>query len=249
MSVNWNFSDRTILVTGASSGIGKSCAELLAGAGARVVAVGRRTEALADVRGVAEADRIALELTNEASVKTLVKALSDAGCKLAGCVLAAGAHTFRPLMLESFDELARPWKVNVQSCLGLLAGLIKSRMFERSASVVLFSSAAARIGSPGAVAYAASKGAIEAATATLAIELAYLGVRVNAVAPGVVKTPMSEVFLAKLSAEQMERIAARHPMGLGSPEDVAGPVAFLLSDEARWINGVVLAVDGGYSIA
>jgi len=249
LSAKWDFSGKTILVTGASSGIGKSCAELLAAAGARVIATGRRAEALAEVHGVGEPDRRAVDLTDESAMKAFVNELSAAGCKFDGCVLAAGAHTFRPLMLETFDELAKPWKINVQSCLGLVAALAKSRKFTKGASVVLFSSAAARIGSPGAVAYVASKGAVEAATATLALELGSMGVRVNAVAPGVVKTPMSEAFLAKLSAEQLDRVKAHHPMGLGSPEDLAGPVAFLLSDEARWINGVVLAVDGGYSIA
>jgi NAD(P)-dependent dehydrogenase (short-subunit alcohol dehydrogenase family) len=83
----------------------------------------------------------------------------------------------------------------------------------------------------------------------LAVELAALNIRVNAVAPGVVRTPMSEAFLSKLTADQLIALETRHPMGLGMPDDVAGPVLFLLSKEARWITGIVLPVDGGYAIA
>jgi NAD(P)-dependent dehydrogenase (short-subunit alcohol dehydrogenase family) len=90
---------------------------------------------------------------------------------------------------------------------------------------------------------------LEAASATLALELGSTGMRVNTVAPGVVKTPMSDAFIEKLTPEQRARVESHHPMGFGSPEDVSGPVAFLLSEDARWINGAVLPVDGGYSIA
>jgi NAD(P)-dependent dehydrogenase (short-subunit alcohol dehydrogenase family) len=122
-------------------------------------------------------------------------------------------------------------------------------MVAKGGSVVLFSSAAARKAGAGAASYAASKGAIEAATYALALELASQRIRVNAVSAGVVRTPMSEGFLSKLTAEQLSALEARHPMGLGAPKDVVGPVMFLLSDQARWITGTVLPVDGGYSIA
>jgi NAD(P)-dependent dehydrogenase (short-subunit alcohol dehydrogenase family) len=248
-NVSYNFAGKTILVTGASSGIGKSCAERLAGSGARVLAVGRQAKTLAAVNGIREPDRLVADLTDEVQVKALAKSIKAGGIAMDGCVFAAGMHSFRPLMVEDFGNLAKPWIVNTQSTLGLIAALVKARLLVKRASLVLFSSAAARTGSPGALAYAASKGALEAASATLALELGSTGMRVNTVAPGVVKTPMSDAFIEKLTPEQRARVESHHPMGFGSPEDVSGPVAFLLSEDARWINGAVLPVDGGYSIA
>jgi NAD(P)-dependent dehydrogenase (short-subunit alcohol dehydrogenase family) len=150
--------------------------------------------------------------------------------------------------MESFSDIYRPWAINVQSCLGLLALLTKGRLIAKGGSIVLFSSAAARMAATGASSYAASKGAIESATRALATELAGQRIRVNAVSPGVVSTPMSEGFLGKLTAGQLIALEARHPLGFGTPDDVADPVLFLLSNDARWITGSVLSVDGGYSI-
>ncbi len=240
-----DFSGKKILLTGASSGIGRACAVRLAAGGAHIVAVGRNEAALHElpVSQVFTAD-----LADEGAVKALIPRLKAEVGPIDGCVLAAGVHSFRPLMMESFADIHRPWALNVQSCLGFFALLVKSRLLAKGASVVLFSSAAARTGSAGAVSYAASKGAIESATFAIAMELVSQNIRVNAVAPGVVRTPMSDGFLRKLAPEQLSALEARHPMGFGTPDDVAGPVCFLLSADARWITGVVLRVDGGYAI-
>lgn len=243
-----DFSGKKILLTGASSGIGRACAVRLAAAGAHIIAVGRNVSALRDL-GLATEQIYSVDLADEAAVKALIPRLKAEVGALDGCVFAAGKHTFRPLMMESFNDIYRPWTINVQSCLGFLAQLIKGRLIVKGGSLVLFSSAAARTAGAGAVSYAASKGAIEAATFALALELNSQKIRVNAVAPGVVRTPMSEAFLSKLTPEQLTALEARHPMGLGTPDDVAGPVLFLLSGDARWITGIVLPVDGGYAIA
>jgi NAD(P)-dependent dehydrogenase (short-subunit alcohol dehydrogenase family) len=242
-----DFSKKTVLVTGASSGIGRACALRLVSSGANVVAVGRNEAALRAL-GLAAAKIFTLDLLDEAAVKAFVLHLKTDIGLLDGCVLAAGVHAFRPFAMESFSDIYRPWAINVQSCLGLLALLTKGRLIAKGGSIVLFSSAAARMAATGASSYAASKGAIESATRALATELAGQRIRVNAVSPGVVSTPMSEGFLGKLTAGQLIALEARHPLGFGTPDDVADPVLFLLSNDARWITGSVLSVDGGYSI-
>ena len=240
---------KTILVTGASSGLGRACAERLIRDGVKVIAIGRNEANLRSIQGISPEDIYIADLLQPDEIKRIVEDLKSSNRTVQGCVLAAGIHSFRPILLENFAETGKPLASNVQSPLALVATLVRSRVLARGASVVMFSSAAARIGSPIAVAYAASKGAIEAATYSLAVELAPQGIRVNAVAPGLIRTPMSEGFLSKLTSEQIARIEGRHVLGPGSPDDVSGPVAFLLSDDARWVTGAVLPIDGGYSIS
>jgi len=240
--------NKKILVTGASSGIGRACAIALQSSGAETVLIGRNESALLDL-ALTSSKIFSLDLADEAAVKALIPRLKTDVGPLDGCVLAAGVHSFRPLLMESFADIQRPWAINTRGALGLLAQLLKSRMIARDASIVFFSSAAARKAGAGAVSYAASKGAVESATYALALELAAQRIRVNAISAGVVRTPMSEGFLGKLTPEQRASLEARHPMGFGAPEDISGPVLFLLSDAARWITGTVLPVDGGYSIA
>jgi len=113
------------------------------------------------------------------------------------------------------------------------------------ASIVYLASAAAMIGNIGEAVYAASKGALLSACRSLAAELASRRIRVNVVAPGVVETPMSDRWLGQLAPEQREALRSRHLLGFGHPEDVAAAIAFLASDDARWITGTCLTIDGG----
>jgi|SRR5579872_206537 len=236
---------KTILITGASSGLGLSCALLAAARGARLVLVGRDVTQLR--ANFPDEQHVAVEsdISQEAGIRTLVEYLKAQSLRPEGWVLAAGVQEIRPLLMESAATLETVWKTNVFGTLGLLAAVLKARLIPKGASVVLFSSAAARAGGPGLVSYAASKGALEAATHSLALELASQRIRVNALAPGVVRTPMSERYLKRLTEAQIQALEGQHPLGLGTPEQVAGPALFLLSDDAQWITGTVLTVDGG----
>jgi len=245
-----DFEGRTFLITGGSSGIGRACALRLASRGARLVLLGRDEGRLMtgfDPQTVASF--LHCDLANPESLRAAVAGLGEKAATLHGCVLAAGANAFRPLALESSERMASLWQLNVSGSVGLIAAAVKGRLFRDGASIVLFSSAVARTGGAGLVSYSSTKGAIEAATRSMAAELARLMVRVNAVAPGVVRTPMTEQHFSKLSAEQIAALEARHPLGFGAPEDLAGAVEFLLSDDARWITGSILTVDGGFSVS
>jgi NAD(P)-dependent dehydrogenase (short-subunit alcohol dehydrogenase family) len=239
-----DFSGKRILITGASSGLGLACATELACSGAHLIVAGRRPD---DLTARFPSPHVALicDVSLEEDCKALAAQLKREGIALDGLVLAAGTQTVKPLITESQASLHDSWKVNVYGSLGLVAALLKSRLVARGASIVLFSSAAAEAGGAGIVGYAASKGAIEAATRSLALELASQEIRVNAIAAGVVETPMSAKYLSRMTAEQVERLRADHPLGFGTPKDIAGPVTFLLSPAARWITGSILHVDGG----
>ena len=176
---------KKILVTGASSGIGRSCVLRLAQQQASLILVGRNEQALRSIAVEPQPRICVCDLTDETRIKLLVAELKKELGTIEGCVLAAGAHDVRPRMMESPTSLQKIWAVNVQACLGFLGAALKSRLLARGGAVVLFSSVAVRAGGPGLVAYASSKGAIEAATRSLALELASQRIRVNAVAPGV----------------------------------------------------------------
>jgi len=241
------FGGKTVLVTGASSGLGRACAERLAADGARIVLVGRRAAALTDVRAGDSAVTCVVDVTDEIAVKAALDQLKSSVGPVHGWIMAAGIHAVRPLMLESFDSITSMLRANVVGTLGFLGAALKARMVARGGAILLFSSAAAHAGGAGLVSYAASKGAIEAATRSMAVELASQSIRVNTLSPGVVRTSMSENYLSKLTQEQFQQIESGHPLGFGTASDISDFASFLLSDEARWITGATLVIDGGFS--
>ena len=163
---------------------------------------------------------------------------------LDAAVLAAGQHAFHPLQLMKGPSIDEMLANNVRSALLCTRAAVK--LAPRSgASIVWVSSAAAILGQPAESLYAAAKGALVAACRSLATELAPRRIRINAVAPGVVETPMSQAWLALLSPDQVNAVRSRHLLGFGSACDVAAGIAFLASDEACWITGTCLTIDGG----
>ena len=242
--------ERRILVTGASSGIGRETSILLSRLGAQLVLVARDEERLEQTASALEGSGHRIEVFDLTVVDDIVgwlqRVASETG-SLSGLVHVAGIQIIRPLRMLNEDIVDRVMRINFNAAVALARGFIRKQVHEPGSSIVLLTSTMGIVGQPGIAAYSASKGAIIALCKSLALELAKDDIRVNCVAPAVVKTEMVDSFHQKLTQEQVASIEAMHPLGFGTPLDVANAIAFLLADTGRWITGTTLVVDGGYT--
>lgn len=241
---------RSVLVTGANSGVGLEIARIFHAEGAQVFATGRdrgRLEASLD-----ESDGlflVTLDVTNESQCEDAVKeVLDETGGTLDVLVNNAGA-TIRGTIEETTSELfQRTVEVNLGSAVRLSRLVAPAMCRQQSGSIINMSSITSTEGQAGTVAYTASKGGMTAMTRSLAVELAPFGVRVNAVSPGVIDTPMTHDHVKTMEDPEAryEVLLKRQPMGrMASARDVALATLFFASDESSFITGANLPVDGG----
>lgn len=239
---------KRILVTGASSGIGQACAQMISRLGGQVVLVGRDESRLVETRNCLDGDGhlvLPHELSDLDGMEKLFTTACADGRKLNGLVHAAGVSASMPLSLTSPELVERILTINFKAFLFLCKHYAKKK-FGDGGSIVGLSSVAAMSGQPSLSIYCGSKSALDAAAAALALELIPKRIRVNTVLPSYIRTPMVSEAEKSLPPESFQRIVDSHPMGMGEPEDVAHAVAFLLSDAAKYITGTHLVVDGGY---
>lgn len=244
--------DRHILVTGASSGIGRQVAVWLSEQGARVVLTARDSERLHATHDMLEGEghRIApFDFLSDIDVSMWLKELARDASPLDGIVHAAGVQTPRPIRASSLNYWNTLMSTNVTSAFSLIKAFRQKGVCRQGSSIVLLSSVMAQAAEPALLGYCASKGAIESMVRAAALELAPEGIRVNAVAPGAVRTEMVDSLKGLVGEGAMRAIEEKHALGLGSPLDVAYAVHYLLSPAARWVTGTSLVVDGGYLAA
>jgi NAD(P)-dependent dehydrogenase (short-subunit alcohol dehydrogenase family) len=237
---------KSVLVTGASSGIGRQCAISCAALGARVLATGRdpaRLAATVEVLEGAGHRALAADLTGEAGLE----AVAAAAERLDGIAHCAGIARIAPLRMASAKAIAEVFDANFAAPILLTQRLLAGRRLARGASIVFVASSTAHIGNLATGLYAASKGALIPAARALALEVgARHGMRVNCISPGYVDTPLLKGLNDGVAS--IEHDYALAPLGLGQPEDVANAVLFLLSEASRWITRATLIVDGGLTL-
>lgn len=242
---------RTVLVTGASSGLGRDICLLLGALGARVMLSGRRADGLRETLGQMPGEGHVLapfDLADVDGIPSWMKELAGRIGPLQGVVHSAGVGSLRPLRTVSKGHVSEVLGPNVAAAFGLARGFRQAGVRDtRGGRLVMMSSAAGLTGNPGQAVYSASKGALIAMARSMALELARDAITVNCVAPGVVLSGMGGRASELLPPEQHAAVVAQHPLGLGTGRDVAHAVVFLLADTGRWITGTTLVVDGGYT--
>lgn len=237
----FNLLNKTILVTGGSSGIGKEIAIQCSNFGANVIIVGRDKERLTQTLNQLNqsSQMFICDLTQGENIINLVNLLPQ----LDGVVFCAGVVEYVPVKLLTQKKIDNIFNVNFNSQVLLTQYLLKNKKINLNSSLVYISSISSKIGVAGTAMYSSSKAALNTFAKVTASELASQKIRVNSICPGIILTPMGEH--AKSVNNNIEK---DYPLGLGSPIDIAGPCVFLLSDASKWITGTEIIVDGGLTL-
>lgn len=242
---------KTILVSGASSGIGRQCAIDCSKMGAKLVLVARNEDRLHETVSQMEGNYhgvYSYDLCDIEGIKELVtKIVADNG-KLDGFIHSAGIEITKPLKLITSEDYSQVFRINSLSSFEFVRQLSSLKNFNRGGSIVLIASITAIIARNGLTAYSASKGAMVSAARVMALELAKREIRVNSISPGTILTPLMQNYLTSLNEEDYKKRIDGFPLGLGKTTDISNTCIFLMSDASRWITGQNLIVDGGYTI-
>lgn len=247
-----NLKDKVILVTGGTSGIGKDAAIELGKAGAKVVVAGRREdEGRAVVTEITSeggtAEFFKADVAKEAEVEALVAFTVEKFGRLDGAFNNAGVELFAPATDANYDDYRRLFDINVWGVAAAVKHEAKAMLATGGGSIVNTTSAAGHVGMAGASIYVATKHAVEGLTKSFALEFAQHGIRVNAVAPGAIRTEMFDRLLGEFP-EVGDFIIKSHPVGrVGETPEITKSVLFLLDPENSFLTGQSIRVDGGFT--
>lgn len=239
---------KTILVTGASSGIGRTTAIECSKMGAKVIITARNAQRLSETFSELQGEghqQIIADLADTTSIENLVSQID----KVDGVVSNAGIANTEPIAFYKEEELETIFKTNTFSMMMLTKFLLKKKKLNKPASIV-YTASIGNVYSAGVAngIYGASKCAIDGFMRTAAVELAPKGIRCNSVNPGMVETNIM-TDNSRISTEQFEEDKKKYPLGrYGKPEDVAWAIIYLLSDASSWVTGTALKLDGGVTI-
>jgi len=241
----FDLTGKTALVTGASGGIGEAIAKTLHDQGATVAISGTRREKLEEVASSLNSDCVHVtpcNLSDRDAVNGLIGQAEDAMGKVDILVNNAGITRDNLFMRMKDDEWDDVIAVNLTAAFTLMRGAIRGMMKNRSGRIVNIASISGVIGNPGQPNYSASKAGLVGMSKSLAREIAPRGITVNCIAPGFITTPMT----GELNEKQVEQIAQAIPSGtFGEPDDIAAAVLYLSSDEAKYMTGQTLHINGG----
>jgi NAD(P)-dependent dehydrogenase (short-subunit alcohol dehydrogenase family) len=241
----FDLTGKNILITGASSGLGRQCAITASNNGATVFITGRNQERLLETY-----DRLSgsghhwllADLTLDMDIATLIRQLPQ----LNGVVYSTGISDLAPARFIKAEDISKTFDISFNASVLLTSQLLAKKKLEKNAcSLVFISTISTRYPFVGGAMYISAKAALESYAKVLALELAPKGIRSNSISPAFVRTPMLDDTAEKYSNEAVRKIEEQQLLGLGEPEDVANTVVFFLSDAARWITASNLIVGGG----
>ena len=251
----FSLENKVILISGASSGIGKGIAIASAKAGATIIGIGRNQNKLnvlsQELKHISNKKHcvISCDITNYSELPGMISHVVAQCGKINGFVHSAGIANNCPLKISDESVYKRTFDTNTISAFEISRLISLKKNCGEKASFVFVASVSALKGEPGLIAYSASKGALISGCRSMAAELVGKKIRVNCVVPGqITDTEIGKYQAETLDSESYQKLADSHPLGLGKVENLVGPILFLLSEAASWITGSALVVDGGYTL-
>ncbi len=234
---------KNILITGASSGIGKQAAIQASEMGATIIACGRNENELNELKKIigSKCNLFTGDLTNSNNITKLVSEIE----KIDGLVHSAGIVSPVPAKFIAQKHIDEIFQINFNAPVLLTSALLQKNKINANSSIVFISSISTEHPYFGGSLYVSSKAAIEAYSRNLALELSSKKIRANVLQPALVKTKIFEETIKASTQEEIDNYEKQYPLGFGEPEDVANAITFLLSDKSKWITGTCIKMDGG----
>lgn len=246
----FSLAGKTIIITGASSGIGAQSAIDCSRMGAKVVAIARNKDRLESTLQQMQGDghiAISYDLSNTEGIPDLISNIVDTVGKIDGLVHCAGASATLPLKQMSPERVYELFRQNLFSAIELTRQCATVSKMNAGGSIVFMASIMACVGDKAKSLYSMTKGAMVAGTRSLACELAKRRIRVNCISPGAILTPINKDLPHMSDPQLRAALEESHPLGLGEVQDISHGIVYLLSDAARWLTGQNLIIDGGYT--